>query len=131
MFYANLDDEGVCIGISSINSTIEGDSSYIEIPGYDASYLRRKYVGGSWTAEVIPLADYQAEFIDTNTEPSASVEPPVLEGRDWRDMELASTDFIVPLSDHPQRAAYMTYRTALRDWPSTSNFPATKPVLGE
>tara|TARA_B100001059_G_C17829113_1_gene583410 strand:- start:1955 stop:2254 length:300 start_codon:yes stop_codon:yes gene_type:complete len=50
--------------------------------------------------------------------------------REWRDGELKSTDYIVPLSDHPQRAAYMTYRTALRDWPSTGNFPATKPELG-
>jgi len=50
--------------------------------------------------------------------------------RQWRNEELKSTDYIVPLSDHPQRAAYMTYRTTLRDWPSTSNFPATKPELG-
>ena len=130
MFYANLDDEGVCIGISSINSTIEGDSSYIEIPDYDASYLRRKYANGSWTAEIIPLAAYQAEFINTNPEPTEEVEPAGPEGRDWRDSELEQTDFIVPLSDHPQRAAYMTYRAALRNWPSTSDFPATKPVLG-
>jgi hypothetical protein len=52
------------------------------------------------------------------------------EARMWRDMELTSTDWVVPLSDHPQRAAYLTYRTALRDWPSTSDFPATKPTLG-
>ena len=52
------------------------------------------------------------------------------EMRAWRDDELLKTDYIVPLSDHPQRAAHMTYRTALRDWPSTSNFPATKPELG-
>ena len=50
--------------------------------------------------------------------------------RMWRDGELKTTDYIVPLSDHPQRAAYMTYRTALRDWPSTSDFPATRPELG-
>jgi hypothetical protein len=50
--------------------------------------------------------------------------------RDWRNDELAKTDFIVPLSDHPQRSAYMTYRTQLRDWPSTSNFPTTRPTLG-
>jgi hypothetical protein len=52
------------------------------------------------------------------------------EARMWRDMELTSTDWVVPLSDHPQRAAYLSYRTALRDWPSTSDFPATKPTLG-
>ena len=42
--------------------------------------------------------------------------------REWRNNELLQTDFIVPLSDHPQRSAYMTYRTQLRDWPSTSNY---------
>ena len=52
------------------------------------------------------------------------------DARSWRDMELLATDYIVSLSDHPQRSAYMTYRTALRDWPSTSNFPNTKPTLG-
>ena len=129
MFYANLDDEGVCIGISSVNSTIEGDSSYIEIPGYFPEYLRRKYVGGSWTEEIVPLKDYKAEFIDTNPDPVEEVEPAEPEGRDWRDLELLLTDFIVPLSDHPQRAAYMTYRTKLRDWPSTESFPDTKPTL--
>jgi len=51
------------------------------------------------------------------------------DARAWRDSELSSTDWIVPLSDHPQRAAYLNLRTALRDWPSTSDFPATKPTL--
>jgi hypothetical protein len=50
--------------------------------------------------------------------------------RSWRDMELLETDYIVPLTDHPQRDAYMSYRTALRDWPSTDDFPDTKPTLG-
>jgi len=51
--------------------------------------------------------------------------------RQWRDSELAATDYIVPLTDHPQRAAYMTYRQALRDWPATDSFPDTRPELGE
>mgnify|MGYP003109540649 CR=1 FL=1 len=50
--------------------------------------------------------------------------------RSWRDMELLGTDYIVPLTDHPQRDAYMSYRTALRNWPSTDDFPDTKPTLG-
>jgi hypothetical protein len=49
------------------------------------------------------------------------------DARAWRDSELKRTDYIVPLSDHPERAAYMTYRVALRDWPSTDSFPTTKP----
>jgi len=66
-------------------------------------------------------------------------EPPVLpsaselakiEGKQWRDAELASTDWIYPLGDHPKHAAYITYRKALRDWPSTADFPNKRPVLG-
>ena len=69
---------------------------------------------------------YELYVEPTLAEPSAEEE-----ARTWRNMELSASDFIVPLSDHPQRAAYMTYRTALRDWPSTDNFPATRPELGE
>ena len=79
-----------------------------------------------------------AEFVEANFEhyelyvDPTPVEPTAEEeGRTWRDSELSATDYIVPLSDHPQRADYMTYRVALRAWPSTSDFPATKPVLGE
>ena len=49
--------------------------------------------------------------------------------REWRDSELKSTDWIYPLGDHPKHAAYVAYRKALRDWPSTADFPAKKPVL--
>ena len=59
------------------------------------------------------------------------VAPTPESAREWRDNELQLTDWIVPVSDHPQRAAYMTYRTALRDFPADSeNFPATRPELG-
>ena len=60
--------------------------------------------------------------------------PPVLENeeekqaRDWRDMELKNTDFIVPTTDYPNHAAWLTYREQLRDWPSTDDFPETKPT---
>ena len=49
--------------------------------------------------------------------------------RNWRNAELQSTDCIVPVTDHPEREAYMTYRQALRDWPSADNFPDSKPTL--
>lgn len=63
--------------------------------------------------------------------PAKSPVPAESTARNWRNEELEATDYIVPLSDHPQRAAYMTYRTALRDWPSTENFPDTRPTLGD
>jgi hypothetical protein len=49
--------------------------------------------------------------------------------REWRDRELASTDFIVPLVDHPKHSVYMTYRQELRDYPNQADFPnGTRPV---
>jgi hypothetical protein len=87
--------------------------------------------------EVINVIVADESFVEANyssyrlrAEPDATEEELAHEARQWRDTELQLTDYIVPLSDHPQRASYMTYRTALRNWPSTSDFPATKPVLG-
>ena len=57
-------------------------------------------------------------------------EPPTTLAIRWRNAELLATDFIVPLSDHPQRAAYILYRESLRAWPSTGDFPNTRPTLG-
>ena len=51
------------------------------------------------------------------------------EGRMWRNIELASTDMASQTPDWPNRANILAYRTALRDWPSTSEFPATRPEL--
>lgn len=49
--------------------------------------------------------------------------------RDWRNQELISSDWIIPLTDHPQHAAYVAYRKKLRDWPSTADFPSKRPTL--
>ena len=59
---------------------------------------------------------------------------PVIEDKNhaerlWRDSELQASDFIVPLTDHPQHAAYMTYRQELRDYPAQEDFPnGARPV---
>ena len=77
-------------------------------------------------AFVIANYDYYEAFVV----PETAVLTAEQEARRWRDEELLTTDYIVPLSDHPSRTATMTYRTALRNWPSTSDFPDTKPTLG-
>jgi len=51
------------------------------------------------------------------------------EAKIWRNLELAKTDWILPLTDHPERDSYLTYRVSLRNWPSTEDFPGTKPTL--
>lgn len=47
----------------------------------------------------------------------------------WRNKQLAYTDTRAIVTDDPQHDAVITYRQALRDWPSTSDFPNTRPVL--
>ena len=51
------------------------------------------------------------------------------EARIWRNEELKATDFIIQTEDHPLRPLYYKYRQALRDWPTTSDFPGTQPIL--
>ena len=49
--------------------------------------------------------------------------------REWRNQELKDTDWVVSITDHSERVDYLTYREALRDWPSTDDFPNTRPTL--
>ena len=51
------------------------------------------------------------------------------ESKKWRNQELKKSDWVIPITDHPQHGDYIAYRVALRDWPSTSDFPDTKPTL--
>ena len=61
--------------------------------------------------------------------PVKTLEEKTAEEKGWRDSELKASDFIVPLTDHPQHAAYMTYRQELRDYPAQQDFPnGTRPV---
>jgi hypothetical protein len=64
----------------------------------------------------------------THHDPPPTAEDIEWEATEWRNNELISTDYIVPLTDHPDQSATLTYRQELRDWPSTDAFPETKPV---
>jgi len=49
----------------------------------------------------------------------------------WRNQELQFTDHIAQIPDFANRDAWITYRQELRDWPSTADFPETKPTKPE
>lgn len=61
--------------------------------------------------ELYPFTEDTIQFFKVNEEKA------------WRDQQLKDTDWVVPLTDYPQHAAYLTYRQALRDWPQDPNFP--------
>ena len=86
--------------------------------------------------EVVSSIVADANFITTQEgtwrlrEQQVITEPTSEEvAREWRDQELNQTDYVLPLTDHPDHAATLAYRVALRNWPSTSDFPDTKPTL--
>jgi hypothetical protein len=95
-----------------------------------------KYIIKDADGNVTNYITADAEFVEANFEhyelwvEPTPVEPTAEEeARQWRDDQLAFTDWIIPLTDHPQREAHITYRESLRQWPSTESFPETKPEL--
>ena len=68
------------------------------------------------------------DYVEAYFEPDLSVSVEQ-EARMWRDMELASTDQAAQTPDWSNRDNILLYRKSLRAWPSTSDFPATKPTL--
>ena len=89
--------------------------------------------GGNVINTILADADFVAANFDhyevwvapTPTEPTAEEA-----ARLWRNAELAATDQAAQTPDWPNRDNILTYRQALRDWPSTSDFPDTRPELG-
>ena len=65
---------------------------------------------------------------DGFSHPIKTTEEIETEAREWRNAELQATDFIVPTTDYPNHAAWLTYRQELRDWTDTDAFPTTKPT---
>ena len=87
---------------------------------------------------IINRINSSVEFVEANFEhyelyvAPTPVEPTAEEtARGWRNGELSSTDTASQTPDWPNRDNILLYRTALRNWPSTSDFPATRPTLGE
>lgn len=77
---------------------------------------------------VLTLDSFQEENIAVDN-PDELNRRRVEVARAWRDRKLKETDWVTSVSDHPESAAYTTYRAALRDWPASSDFPSNPPTL--
>jgi len=64
-------------------------------------------------------------IVVTDQSPAAKI----VRQREWRDSELTRTDVLSLLTDHPQKTEIAAYRVKLRDWPSTDDFPLTRPTI--
>lgn len=83
---------------------------------------------GVWVeeAEGFGVGDWYSE-INGWSRPILTTEEQEANAREWRNKELENSDFIVPLTDYPNRDSWITYRQTLRDWTATDDFPETKP----
>ena len=109
LIYANLDENNICSGITGYEQALDSPASnMLAIDSVDTSILGKKWNGSAWNE--VPITEAEAKM--------------------WRDMELLRTDSLMGLSDYPNTSALTTYRQELRDWPSTGDFPDTKPTLG-
>jgi hypothetical protein len=114
IYYAQLDNDDVCTSVTEYAQTLDNPpSNYKVVDSFDDTLVGKKWNGSSWEVTIDSAEDIAES------------------AKQWRNSELAMTDVFVLLPDHPNKSNLLTYRTALRDWPSTSDFPATKPVLGE
>ena len=77
-----------------------------------------------WAKSVYP--DHTCEVVD---EPTSEDQTTEQQAREWRNSELVRTDSLFGLTDQPDHSKIVDYRKALRDWPSTSDFPDTLPTL--
>ena len=91
-------------------------STILSETALDNGLIRYQYEGW-YEDKSAPTVPYELTAEDIATD-----------ARAWRDSELASTDNTP--SDHSQYDAIIAYRVSLRQWPSTADFPATKPTLG-
>ncbi len=76
------------------------------------------------------FAKAQYASYELEVPPVTPYSEPLMPPKEWRDQELKETDWIAQIPDYPNRDAYLTYRQELRDWPSTDEFPDTRPTLG-
>jgi hypothetical protein len=77
----------------------------------DESFVSEHY---AYYEEVLPSAEAVAKLKK-------------IEAREWRNNELERTDLFATVNDYPHAVELTAYRTALRDWPSTADFPDTRP----
>ena len=76
-----------------------------------------------------PSQGYSHEDVTPTPSSEELTEITKQEARIWRDSELYRTDPLSLLTDHPKKTEIAAYRVKLRDWPSTSDFPDTQPVM--
>jgi len=93
------------------------------------------------TNQIVAAEEFCKEITKDGGSYELITEPPLTDGQikfyatEWRNNELLETDVVSQTSDYGKfrgatRDEVMTYRTALRAWTETADFPDKKPTLG-
>lgn len=104
-------DQNKVVGIKQVKLGYQLQSNEIEADSYDDSLMMKLY---------------NSETGEFSVDPQDAID----DAYSWRNGELNRTDALMSLSDYPYVTELTAYRQALRDWPSTEDFPETRPELG-
>lgn len=63
MFYAQVDEEKICLAVSRLSGAVEAEN-LIEIPFFDTAIIGKKYVDGTWAEVDNPTTDPESSRID-------------------------------------------------------------------
>lgn len=102
-----------------VKNVVVGDSSFADsLEALTVDITNLPEVEKGWVYE-------NENFVDPFTKLSLEEQNEIKSNqeRKWRDRELKNSDWIVPLTDHPQHAAYLVYREELRNYPQQADFP--------
>lgn len=60
MFYAQVDEEKICLAVSRLSGAVEAEN-LIEIPFFDTAIIGKKYVDGTWAEVDNPTTDPESD----------------------------------------------------------------------
>lgn len=63
MFYAQVDEEKICLAVSRLSGAVEAEN-LIEIPFFDTAIIGKKYVDGTWAEVDNPTTDPESSRLD-------------------------------------------------------------------
>lgn len=87
----------------------------------------KKYKGREWFKIKGDLDQtYVDNWLRFKGEFFSAIETLKTREREWRDSELSRTDLLIILDDYPKKIELTAYRSSLREYPESKDFPNGK-----
>ena len=61
--YAQLDEDGMCVGVQTTTVDCSGNPNLVEIPVYDIAYICKYYINGNWYEDAEGNIPWQSSLV--------------------------------------------------------------------